>query len=72
MVSLADEARSRVRKQGPRCDVAAVLAEFGAELQEALDDLTIPATAIQDTLATRDVQLSEFSIRRHRRGRCRC
>ncbi len=71
-MSLAEEARSRIRHQGPSCAVARALEVWGDELRDALDDLTIPATAIQDTLADHDYSLSEFSIRRHRRGRCRC
>ena len=69
---LAEDARSRVQHHGPRCSVGEALAEFGDELTEALADLTIPATALEDALRARGWTVSEYTLRRHRNGRCRC
>ena len=69
---LAEAAREKVRSPGPKCSVAAALAEFGDELQDALDDMSIPAVALEAALAARGWEISESTIRRHRNGRCRC
>ena len=69
---LAEAARARGGSPGPRCTVAVMLETLGDELAEAVDDESIPATAVEDEMRDRGYDLSEFSIRRHRRGRCRC
>ena len=69
---MAEQARALQREPGPRCGVADALEAFGSELQEALDDRDITATALEDTLAQHGWTISEYTLRRHRNGRCRC
>ena len=58
---LRDAAHARMGQPGPRCGVA-----------EALDDLSITGTALEDALSERGYTISEYTLRRHRNGRCRC
>jgi len=69
---LRDAAHARMGQPGPRCGVAEALDDLGDELQEALDDLSITGTALEDALSERGYTISEYTLRRHRNGRCRC
>ena len=75
-MSIRDEALAASRKGGFMCRVAKVKLEMSkkdaAELQEALDDITIDGTAIARVLSNRGIKIGVNSIQRHRRGDCSC
>lgn len=75
-MSIRDEARAASRKGGFLCKVAKVKMEMSkkdaAELQEALEDVTIDGTAIARVMGNRGIKIGVTSIQRHRRGDCSC
>jgi hypothetical protein len=75
-LSLFDDIRSEVHGPGIQCGVAATLAilppEDAADLEKAVGNKSIPATAIHRALRKRGIQVSDQSIGRHRRQGCQC
>jgi hypothetical protein len=75
-LSLFDDIRSEVHSPGTACGVAATLALLppadAADLEKAVDNKSIPATAIHRALRKRGIQISDQSIGRHRRQGCQC
>lgn len=75
-MSLLDEITASVSTRGPSCNVALVTPNLAADdrldLERAIADRNIPATAIERALKGRGVRLSDQSIARHRQGRCQC
>lgn len=76
MPSLAEAIAANVRQQGPRCTVANLLPRLSKaevkDLDAALGDPTIPATAIAQGLTAVGHKVSHSSLQRHRRGQCGC
>ena len=72
----------RPRKGSP-CGAGLLLAQLAEKepealplIQQAIDNATIPATALADYLAGEGYQIASFTLRRHRNRRtqngCRC
>ena len=77
-VSLLEEIRAAKRANGGTCSIATLLAKLDpadrADLIEALaaDPETYPTTVIIEVLRARGHKVGEDTIRRHRRGGCKC
>lgn len=74
---LLDEIRAgSVETSGRVCAVKTVLESLTpddrSDLLVAFDDLSVTSAAIYRALNNRGVQISVFSLQRHRRGECRC
>ena len=76
-MSFLDEARA-ASKIGPRCGIARVLAalddDLRADVEAAIADASINASAIAKALKARGVQgvPSDSTWQVHRRGACKC
>lgn len=81
-MSLLTEIRGSVITGGTRCrviEIRAALSEADrADLDSAISDASIPATAIASALNKRQIKVSDQSLNRHRRnvrgesGGCAC
>ena len=76
-VSLLEEIRAAKRANGGTCSVATLLAKLdppdSADLAGALSDHdTYPTSVIIEVLRARGHKVGEDTIRRHRRGGCKC
>ena len=75
-MSLADEARELAGQVGGTCSVARLLASLPEsdrdEYEEAFADRRIEAKALARALKGRGHEISEYTIRRHTRGDCKC
>lgn len=66
------------RQPAPKCHVAILRLQLDDLDRKFLDDmlkadpLKVTSVYIEDVLKADDHPVSEFSIRRHRNGRCRC
>ena len=73
-LTLLDEARQMAAAlPGPLCDVVKALHDHPAladEMSEAIRDHEVSANVLEDVLASRDIKVSSFTIRRHRQNRC--
>lgn len=75
-MGLLDEMKQEAPPPKHLCGVAKAIAVLdkkdAADLQAALDDLTIMATSISRVLARRNVVLKPDAVRRHRKKDCGC
>lgn len=66
-----EERQSRQNKS--MCGVAKVLAEHDdKELEEVVEDTTLQAKATSRALKSRGINLSDWTLRHHRRKECSC
>jgi hypothetical protein len=67
-----DEARDvqAEKQRGPGCGVKPALAD--PEVAALIEDRTIFASVASDVLKAHGINLSPFTINRHRQGRCLC
>lgn len=75
--SLEAEARKRTRERGPRCAVEVFLSHLSTSTRrlvaQTLMDPNLTTVGIQRAIAAKSLDApSEWSIRNHRRGKCRC
>ncbi len=63
-------------RQGPTCSIrlllAAMDAEYRAEVEAAISDQTIRATVICEILKEDSIDMRPEPLQRHRRGQCAC
>lgn len=76
-MSILDEIRDATRTIGGICSVGTLLASLSAEDRADLesvmpDTIAFPSRAIQRVLLARGHKIAEETIRRHRRGDCKC
>jgi hypothetical protein len=75
-MSLADLLANRSRPTGTTCWVQLARLELSgddrATFEEALEDPTVTAVLLSESLAALNVDLGPHSISRHRRGLCKC
>ena len=75
-VSLLEEIAAATRAVGGVCTVGTILAglspEDRADLESALADPAFLGRAIVRVLHARGAKLSDETLRRHRRGDCKC
>ena len=71
-MSLAEEARARTSRPGPRCTVCRYLENpaIGPELAEALADEDLKGSAIAAVLRKRGYPIGDQTVTRHRGGGC--
>ena len=69
-----NEARAEVKVGGQACSLCTALDAWSKKDQDefwaAIDDPTIPATAIHRALRGRDVWVKEGTVQKHRREGC--
>ena len=72
-MSLAEEARSLVRRPGSTCGVGRLVTDhpIGPQLEDAMAQ-GIEASAIARALRDHGVIIDGQAINRHRRGDCKC
>lgn len=70
-----DDVNAAMPYKGPRCTVCALLDaaddEFAAEVEAAMADTALYATAIGKALRARGHDIHHEAVRRHRNGTCR-
>jgi hypothetical protein len=75
-MGLLDDMRAEKIVKGPPCSVGIMLESMTAQEQEefasACADSTIASSVIARVLARRGHEVRKESIRRHRKGECRC
>ena len=75
-MGLLDEIKSARPKVGGRCSIPMFLDSLSdkdrADVEAALADPTIAATAIAKVLQARGHNMSASTLQRHRRGACLC
>jgi len=71
-VSLYDEARAAMRVKGPPCKVALLPDDVRDEVEAALADPSIHATALARVLKEHGHDCGHETLQRHRSGDCRC
>ena len=75
-MSLLDDIEAETTGTGPRCTVALLLRgltdDDRADLETALANPAIPASAIHRALHKRGHSIGDTTLQRHRRGTCRC
>ena len=76
MSDLSEFTRLMSRQPGPKCATGLALKALTpakrSKLQEALDEPRITGMAIARWLKQNGHQVSDVSVRRHRRGDCSC
>ena len=75
-MTLLDDIKAERIKKGPTCSVAGLLQTLdkqdSKDLADALEDITITATAIVKVLGVRGHRITAEALRRHRRRVCDC
>lgn len=75
-MGLFDEMKEEAVIKGPPCSVSLMLQEMTdsdrSEFLMACADLSIPGTIIAKVLSRKGFDIKAESLRRHRKGDCRC
>lgn len=72
-MGLLDEALTESTKSRYQpCTVATLDADLRAEIDEALAEPGVTATAVERVLFKRGVRVKAYTLRRHRGGDCTC
>lgn len=75
-MGLLDDIKAESSPQRGPCTVGALIAQLpdadAKDLQAALDDLSIPCTAITRVLKRSGVDMHEKRVQAHRKGTCAC
>jgi hypothetical protein len=75
-MGLFDEMKSESVMKGPPCSISLILEEMTdadrSDFALACEDWTIPGTVIAKVLQRKGFSVKAESLRRHRKGECRC
>ena len=74
-MSLLEEIAASTSAPGGVCTIGTTLRDrpdIADDLRSALTNLDIPASAISLALKGRGIAIGDYTVNRHRRGRCLC